>query len=641
MTVAQPRVVLVSMPWAPVTEPSLALGILHAQLRKAGINSRVLHANIALLRYVTFETYVRVADMWALNEFVFTEALSPGVDDAQLEALIERCVTHVSNSGHRHSRYTTVRSTAEMLLRFRDEVAPAFLDECADEILADNPTLVGLTCLFDQTAASAALAKVIKEKASNTIVALGGYALQGPPGDQLLNAFQWIDCIARGDGEPIIEDLAWASVGALPLNQIAGLLLRGQETPPPRNIPMDLSPDPDYEDWFADVVALEQNCDVKIRSATLPVESSRGCWWGQVHHCVFCGIDDDALTFRHKSADRVMAMLDSMRSRYGEHEFRFSDYILPRPYWDELLPRLAEITPKYNLKCEIKANQTHDRVRQLAQAGFREVQPGIESFSSEVLRLMDKGVSGIQNVALLKYGYRERIVIHYNFLYGLPGERASEYRDLLRNIPRLYHLTPPVSRTEAIVTRFAPLHSSPERFGAKSKPRHHRCYDVLFSQDTLRSTGLSLDDYAYYFDRYLDQDDEMVSLYAQVVQQINHWKKQHQDNDVYLAYDSHGDTLRFRDSRFGETLDRELSTLESAAYRACDDAPISLRNMTQALMSKRNCSSSAVAAAIARLDEERLLWREGEYVLGLGFPWAIVSQRIESRWNTEWTAVYY
>src|SRR6266404_3046483 len=157
----QPRVVLASMPWAPVTEPSIALGILHAQLKRNAISSRVLHANIALLRYVTFDTYLLVAGFWALNEFVFTESLSPGIDDDQLKALVERCMIHLSGGGrgNTHSRYPDAASLVEMLLRFRDTVAPRYLEECAAEILADDPTMVGLTCLFDQTLASVALAK--------------------------------------------------------------------------------------------------------------------------------------------------------------------------------------------------------------------------------------------------------------------------------------------------------------------------------------------------------------------------------------------------------------------------------------------------------------------------------------------------
>ncbi|KAK0348056.1 hypothetical protein LTR94_038722, partial [Friedmanniomyces endolithicus] len=71
-----------------------------------------------------------------------------------------------------------------------------------------------------------------------------------------------------------------------------------------------------------------------------------------------------------------------------------------------MLDRLAQTSPRLRLMGEIKANQSDERLGRFAAAGFVELQPGIESFSSEVLKLMDKGVRGIHNVLTLKSGYR-------------------------------------------------------------------------------------------------------------------------------------------------------------------------------------------------------------------------------------------
>ncbi len=636
----KPRVVLVSMPWAPVSEPSLGLAILHAHLKQAQIQSRVFHASIALLRYVKFETYSTVSEFWGLNEFVFTEALSPGIDEVQLQALVEQCIIHSEGRRPGRDAYPDAESLAEMLLRFRDEAAPRYLEDCAENILADDPTLVGLTCLFDQTLASVALAKLIKFKSPSTLIALGGYALQGAPGELIVRAFPWIDCVAQGDGERTIVELANASADSGNLSSIDGLILRDGLASPAKNISLDGSATPNYDNWFDDVAAFQKQLGIEIKTDTLPVESSRGCWWGQHKHCVFCGIDDETLKFRHKSPQRVVEMLAEMRGRYGEHQFRFSDYILPRPYYEELLPRLAKISPKYHLKCEIKANHPPSRVKALADAGFREVQPGIESFSSNVLRLMDKGVSSIQNVALLKYGYREKVLVHYNFLYGLPGESPASYREMLANIPKIYHFFPPVARTEAIVTRFAPLHANPQRFGSNAKPRHHRCYDVLFSQTALEECGLTLDDYAYYFERYLEYSPEMQELYAQVVMQINHWKHRHRESDVYLSYEPQGDSLLFADSRFGTLKRYRISGIEAAIYLGCDQAPAVQSALLADVSSRMGCSGSQVADALARLDEERLFWRDGSHVLGLAVPHAIVEEHLQSQWPKDWTSIY-
>jgi ribosomal peptide maturation radical SAM protein 1 len=636
----RPFVALASMPWAPVQEPSLALGILQAQLKRNSIKSKALYLNTQLLKHVSYETYLDVAGYWGLNEFVFAELLSPGEDAKQLNALAERCAA-MKNGSSPAERYATPEALLEMLLRFRGEVALDYLEECADEVLRHEPTMLGLTCMFDQTLASVALARIVKARSPGTMVILGGYALEGAPGDQVLKAFPWIDAVVRGDGEALIGPLAYASVGQVDLSDLPGVQTQTSKGLPPRNIIMNDSPSPDYDDWFGTVDEFRKAEGIRIVTGALPVESSRGCWWGQRHHCVFCGIDDATLKFRFKSPGTMVDTLRSVRDRYGDFPFRFSDYILPNDYFSTLLPELTKVEPRYRLHCEIKANQSRERVVGLAMAGFEEVQPGIESFSSDVLRLMDKGVTSVQNVALLKYGYLERIVIHYNFIYGIPGETSEAYRRMLEVVPRLYHLTPPVSRTEAIVTRFAPMWASGTRTGRSQEPVHHRCYDTLFSESFLAQTGFSLDDYAYYFEPYEAFSEEMSELYAQSVAQINHWKRQHRERRVVLSYSNDDTQLRLMDSRFTtEPICLTLSGAARAVYLACDNAPINEDSMIRDLACRGTYDEGELRTEMQQLDEARLIWRDGKRVFGLAVPEAIAEERISSGWRDRWTAIY-
>jgi hypothetical protein len=294
------------------------------------------------------------------------------------------------------------------------------------------------------------------------------------------------------------------------------------------------------------------------------------------------------------------------------------------------------------LCCEIKANQTPETVAALARAGFQEVQPGIESFSTDVLKIMDKGVTGMQNVALLKFGYRERIVIQYNFIYGFPGETAEHYRWMIEQIPRLYHLTPPVSRSEAIITRFAPLQNNTIRFGVRQKPLHHSCYDSLFSVEFLKETGFSLDDYAYYFERYLDFSDEMSELYAQVVPQINHWKRQHREREVALEYVDDGDVVHVRDTRYSEAAtELTLAGAQRAAYLACDDAPVNAEKLVATLANTGQYTGPEIERSLGDLDEARLVWREGPRIFGLAIPADFSQERIASGWRNQWTSIFF
>ena len=55
-------------------------------------------------------------------------------------------------------------------------------------------------------------------------------------------------------------------------------------------------------------------------------------------------------------------------------------------------------------------------------AGVHRIQPGIESLSNNVLKLMRKGTTGIRNIQLLKWCKQYKIAVDWNILYGFPGK---------------------------------------------------------------------------------------------------------------------------------------------------------------------------------------------------------------------------
>jgi hypothetical protein len=187
----------------------------------------------------------------------------------------------------------------------------------------------------------------------------------------------------------------------------------------------------------------------------------------------------------------VLSMLRCLRNTYGLNSFRFSDYILPHGYFRTLLPILAEEEPRFQLACEMKANTNEENFGALARAGFRDVQPGIESFSTPVLRLMNKGVSAGQNVHTLLLGRRFGVHINYNLIYGFPAETEACYEEMICLLPRLFHLDPPITNIAVMITRFAPLQTDPKRFSTPLAS-YEPSYEIIFSEDFLNRTGFQL-----------------------------------------------------------------------------------------------------------------------------------------------------
>jgi ribosomal peptide maturation radical SAM protein 1 len=631
--------VFVNMPWAPPSEPSIALGILKECLARKNIRCKIVHAAPKLLKWLSYETYSRIADISGVNEFLFTAPIDAACDERQLSTLVELLNRQIfeNNYTNSYSKYPSLESLTGLIMLLRDEIIPVYLEECARTILSYSPSLVGFSCMFDQTMASVALAKLLKDKDPSIPIVFGGYALEGTTGETVVRSFPWIDLIVQGEGEEIIVEIAESVLKNGSLAERPGKMIK---TP---NIDMETSPIPDYSDWFEDVRLLDEQDSIKINTRVLPVESSRGCWWGQVKHCVFCGIDEGTLKYRHKSAESTINMLRELRRRHGEnYMYRFSDYIMPKAFYTELLPLLAKEYPKFHLISEIKANQTTERVQLFRKAGFYEVQPGIESFSTPVLAAMDKGVRGIDNVCLLKNGYTNKLSIVYNILYGLPSDSLDDYQFIIENIPRIYHLVPPVTRTRTIITRFAPLQMNPERFGINGKAKHDLCYDVLFSGRFLEHSSFNLDDYAYYFERNYPYKTELVRAYIQLVQQIDYWKKLHRERFVELSYlDLDNACVRITDTRFMSEDRYILKGLPAEVLLLADAAPIKIRNISKKLKeSGAEVSQMEIDDSIALLNDKRLVWIENDLILGLPVHKKLADKYNAVDWSKSWPSIY-
>jgi len=617
-----PNVVLVSLPWTTLTEPSLGLGTLRAVLDGEGIACRVWHLNLFMLQHVRAATYCAIANVFGLNDFVFSGVLDPTLSHRQLRVLrgkTRELLSHRVIDDRRHGGPDWV---IDQIINLRQEVVPRWLGECADEIVGSGASLVGLTCMFDQTVASLALAQLVKQRSSSVMVALGGYAVRSPTAEALIRSFPAVDAVCVTDGEGVIGGLARASVGAISLGDVPGLCIRGGEgtvrtTPSPPVVDMDTVPTPNFDDFYADVRRLADDHQIEITVERLPVENSRGCWWGASKHCVFCGINDDDMAFRLRSADLVLETLDALHARHGVTQFRFSDYILPRQYYTTLLPALVERGSPYGLTAEMKANVTPSRFALLASAGFSEVQPGIESFSTSVLRNMDKGVGAAQNVLTLLLGKSSGVRVHYNILYGLPSDLEDDYELMVRNLPRLCHLDPPSTRLEVQITRHAPLQTDPGRFGIPQAV-YEPSYDLVFSADFNRRRGFDLNDYCYYFARPFENAPRLQRLYQTIDRLVDHWRAQHRERAVELRFVEGDDGRRtVFDSRRLPARETVLTDEERDILRLCRE-PVSLRRLKEELSG--TLDAATVEAVVDHLDEEELVFRDRDLVLSLVVP---------------------
>lgn len=616
-----PSVLLLSLPWTCLTEPSLGLGILRSVLDREGITCRVMHMNLSLLEHLRAHSYFALSNTFALNDFLFSHTLDPVLSRKQEQWLRLKAGHLLSYGMINHHQYGGLDGVVEQLHHLRQEVIPAWLAQWADRIAGSDATLIGFTCMFDQTVASVALAHLIKRRSPEKLIALGGYAVRPPTGEAVLRAFQSIDAICIGEGELVIADLARASVGDIPLHDVPNILYRGAEhamvaTATAPLVNMNSIPAPNYDDFFADLKVLAEVHKVEVEINRLPVETSRGCWWGQKQHCIFCGIHKDDMTFRLPDAGRLLEVMDSLAERYAIRSFRLSGYILPHQYFKTLLPELARRGRPYQLSTEMKSNINAEQVALLAGAGFEEVQPGIESFSSDVLSKMAKGVSAVQNIYTLLLCKRHGITVRYNLLYGMPNDEPEEIAAIVRALPHLFHLDAPASRIPIQITRFAPLQVSPARFAIPSAS-YEPSYDLIFSPGFLAESGFDLNDYCYYFDRPFENSPSLSSLYAEIDDIVDAWKKQQTQRKVLLWYQECPEGIEIFDSRSEPPIQTRLSPTEGSVYTLIG-APIAVETLRQRCHGLME--DEEFTRCLDRLDQLGLLFQDRGVVIGLALP---------------------
>ncbi|MFQ6398801.1 RiPP maturation radical SAM C-methyltransferase [Nocardia sp. KC 131] len=542
---SSPRTVLVCMPWHELTRPSLAFGLLkascveHGMAEPATYYANIRWAEVLLDAGFTVRDYLRVSDggfAHALGEWVFAGALN-GQDFG---------IDQMADYARRH------RIDLDPISRMR-ELADDFVSSVTDAVLAMDPEIVGFTSTFSQSVPSLAVAKRIKQRAPEIRTLLGGYNCDGIMGATLHREFEFVDLVLRGESDKTFPEL----LGVLSsdhgeLGSIAGLCWRDadgvQQVNDQRGIPVgpaDMHV-PLFDDWFQTY----DNSEVsEVTEPELVLESSRGCWWGEKHHCTFCGLNGSTMTYRAKEPSRFVAELDHLVRKYRTLDVTVVDNILDVSYLRTALPEIAAMDVDWRLHYEIKANITAEQAATLRAAKVWSVQPGIESLVDDVLRRMDKGIDGVRNVRALRDLETEGITVGWNWLYGFPGEREDDYRIVIDQVPALVHLQPPGGTGRIFLERFSPNFDDPAIGFAERAPaeRYHAVYDL---------EPRVLADLVYEFDTP-DQgitDEQVAPLDAA----ITVWRARYSESSL-LRNDIDG-VLIIRDRRLGWAADDYVFT---------------------------------------------------------------------------------
>ncbi|HEX8346507.1 MAG TPA: RiPP maturation radical SAM C-methyltransferase [Actinoplanes sp.] len=556
------RVALVNMPWARVNAPSIQCGLLQSIVRDAGHDCDTHYLNIEFAAFLGGQGYDRIANLDALRDYFLGEWLFSYAAFGAVRPTAEYLAAFPEVVAD-WSEWTG--KDVDDLVRNQREVLPKWITDCANQPEWGEYDVVGFTSTFLQNTAALALGKAIKQAHPQVALVYGGANFDSDMGLEYAQKLPWLDYVVVGEGDVALPSLLKTiadGTDVLP----PGVHRHGEPEGPAQGARigpagLDALPVPDYKDYFTALDRFGRAEVLPEDLIRLPVEFSRGCWWGAKHHCTFCGLNAQGMAYRAKSGPRAVEELATLLREYQIVHVDAVDNILDMQYLTSFCADLAERHWDVNMFFEVKANLTREQLRTMHLAGIMRVQPGIESLSTNILRLMRKGSSLLINVRLLKWARYYDVRVSWNLLAGFPGETDADYAEQIRLIPLLYHLEPPSGCRKIWLERFSPYYFD-ESFPMTNK-RPQECYGHIYP------AYLDHMKIAYFFDYEATGTCSDTTVKA-VNAAIDTWANRAEANASLVMQRLPG-RLTLIDKRTHEPRRLVLTDWRAEAYDACGD----------------------------------------------------------------------
>ena len=476
---ADKGVILIQMPDSWVS-PSLALSILKSSLTEAGISCRVEYASHFFMEKVGAELLEKFQSVLVMMqsrgwELVFARSagFSPNI---ALDDMLQKTEEEIARAQKVRVmpedflvKYSQIRASFSQM----QDIFEEFLEEEAERILACNPAIVGFHLMTQQRNASFALIKRLKARRPDLITVVGGGICVGETAKEYLRLVPELDYVFTGEA-----DRDFAKACQLLLNgeqarlktEHPWLLARGQEPMYRVFENLDESPEPDFSDYYA---IMKDGKFAEFGSRPFPVEASRGCWWAMIERCRFCGLHYciESAKYRLKSVEKFWREVESVYQCGGNTDFQLTDCIINRAIIQHLPDECPESRQMLKLFAECRSDLTYKELKKLKANKFLHLQPGIESLQDDILTLMNKGRKTEQQLQFLLYCRSLAIMVTWNIIYKLPGDKPEWYEELLALMKKLHHLQPPSALLPMLLARGSIFYQQAGRWGADPQLR--------------------------------------------------------------------------------------------------------------------------------------------------------------------------
>jgi ribosomal peptide maturation radical SAM protein 1 len=558
-------VALISMPTLSARFPSFQLALLKPTLEKAGIPVQTFSLFMYFGTFVGWRINETLADVYAsmVGEWLWTKcAFGDFADNDGYFQIYRRNLEGICEKAG---------CTLDDLRRLRETAAPAFIDFCMTSVDWSRFGLIGFSVVFQQTLASIALAKALKKRYPHIPIMFGGATFEDDIAEEIMKGCPQVDYIHCGDADETLPKVIRRVYSGESMKGMPGIMWRENgrvvyNGRAPNLADMNKTPVPDFDEYFYARKQGHYEYYDNAQGVLLPIETARGCWWGVKNHCTFCGLNRAGMEFRSKRVENVIEQLDELSRRYGILDFNAIDNIIEPEYIDKLFGQLSEANTDIRLHYEVRPSLSRVQLKHMRKGGLFSIQPGVESFSTHILKLMKKHTTGVRNLELIKWSTYYGINNLYNILLRFPGETAEDYRAQCDVISKIHHFQAPWAIAKARADRGSPMYTDPESQSI-SRLVPSPCYDYLYPKDRFDLKRVS-----YYFEHQMDEaleDREYDEIFAAVDVWQYRWKQRPRP---YLRYRKAWATIHIDDGRNGSPRTATYADNYARLYEYCADA---------------------------------------------------------------------
>jgi ribosomal peptide maturation radical SAM protein 1 len=453
---------LVSMPFAETSIPSIQLALLESYLKERDVNVTSRHL------------YLKAADFYSLNNYNFL--INSPNDSYTAQMVFSKYVfpKHWEKNQEKfryfYKNITCYNKDFSENFSFDKfvEQTDKFLDWTINNVEWNNFDIIGFTLNYGQFLPSLTVAKKIKEKYPDKQIIFGGSTTINELGQKILSVFDYVDFIVSGEGE---EALFLLTTDYENYKNIPGLIYREKNnTIWNKNsncTDMNDLPYPCFQSYFNEIGNVsDEILQYHQLYGRLPIELSRGCWW---NNCSFCNVGAYNKKYREKNPERFAEELKFLSDTYHMLDFQVIGTTLPQKDYTALCEKIIKLNRDFTLIAESRAGALKSKdYSLLRRAGFSHIQTGIETFSTNYIKKINKGVKVIDNIAALKFCKQNHIKNSYNLIVNYPNEEKTDFEETVKNVQLFWKYLEPPAISKYVLGYQSPIYNNLGEYNIKS-----------------------------------------------------------------------------------------------------------------------------------------------------------------------------